>query len=148
MTGFRRDLTAVGSIMRAMPVAPRIDDRLQGVRDVWQSAAGADPARHAYPVRMTRDGTLVVHCSSSTWAAELTLLGGHLQARLDDLLGEHAPTGLRFQVGELPELPQAPAVAPRRTPNPRAAELAAGISDPELRAALERAIAARSAPSL
>ncbi len=144
MTGFRHDLTAVGSILRGMPVAPRIDDRLAATRDVWRAAAGAAPSKHAYPMRIGRDGTLVVHCSSSTWAAELTLLASHLQARLDELLGEAAPTALRFRVGELPEAPADAVAAGPRSVNPRAAELAREVADPALRAAIERAIAVRS----
>src|SRR6476646_471548 len=61
-------------------------------------------------------------------------------------LGERAPKALRFAVGHLPE-PSPPTSGDARTPVPeptpealqRAAELAAGIEDEELRKRVERA---------
>ena len=67
--------------------------------DAWPTAVGDDVARNAWPARVTRDGTLIVHTSSSAWAFEL----GHLEARLRKVLGPAAPPKLRFVVGPLPE---------------------------------------------
>ncbi len=90
-----------------------------------------------------RDGTLVVTTSSSVWAFELTKLEATVRERLAEALGESAPSRLKFVVGRLPERGTAePATAAAR-PRPevrdderrRAAKLAAGIEDEELRAA-------------
>ncbi len=143
MSEYRRDLRPVGTIMERVARAPRTDDRLLAIREVWAKAAGPEVTRNAYPVRLTRAGGLVVHCTGASWASELTLLRSHLQARLDELLGDVSPGELRFEVGELP-LSEEPAAPPSpRAQNPRAAELAAGISDPDLRRTIERAIAVR-----
>lgn len=148
MSGYKRDLRQVGTIMDRVARAPRTDDRLLAIRDVWADAVGKDVARNAFPVRINRAGSLTVHCSGATWAAELTLLRSHLQARLDERLGEGSPEELRFEVGELPAPVAEPEPPSPRTPNPRAAELASGIADPDLRRTVERAIAVRfGAPS-
>ena len=143
MNDFRRDLRPVGTIMRRLPRAPRTDDRLLALREIWAEAAGPDISRNAFPVRLTRADAVVVHCSGSAWASELTLLRGHLQAKLEALMGDAAPAELRFDVGELPLPDAAPAAPSQRRLNPQAAALAAGVADPDLRAAIERAIAVR-----
>jgi predicted nucleic acid-binding Zn ribbon protein len=134
--------------MTRLPRAPRSDDTLVAVRDAWAEAVGPEVARNAYPVRLTRAGVVVVHCSGASWASELTLLCGHLRAQLEARIGSGTPTEFRFEVGELPQLEQEATAPSVRTPNPRAAELASGVADPELRVTIERAISVRSsAPS-
>jgi hypothetical protein len=149
MSDFARDLRPVGTIMGGIARAPRTDDRLLALREIWAEAVGVEVARNAFPVRLTRADVVVVHCSGSAWASELTLLRAHLQTRLETSMGSAAPTELRFEVGELPRPdPERSPRPPRLAANPRAAELAADVSDPQLRAAIERAIAARfGAPS-
>jgi hypothetical protein len=149
MNDFARDLRPVGTIMGGIARAPRTDDRLLALREIWAEAVGTEVARNAFPVRLTRADVVVVHCSGSAWASELTLLRAHLHARLEQSMGPAAPAELRFEVGELPLPDPAPDRAtPRLVANPRAAELAAEVSDPDLRATIERAIAARfGAPS-
>ena len=65
----------------------------------WPAAVGTEIAKNAWPARLMRDGTLIVHASSATWAFEL----GHLEARIRSALGDAAPRKLRFVVGPLPE---------------------------------------------
>jgi hypothetical protein len=144
MNDFARDLRPVGTIMGTLTRAPRTDDRLLALREIWAEAVGPEVARNAFPVRLTRSDVVVVHCSGSAWASELTLLRAHLHARLEQSMGPAAPAELRFEVGELP-LPDPVRAEGVRQPaiNPRAAELAADVSDPDLRATIERAIAAR-----
>ena len=72
---------------------------LTAIVDAWPGAVGVEIARNAWPARLMRDGTLVVHTSSATWAFEL----GHLEARIRDSLGKAAPSKLRFVVGPLAE---------------------------------------------
>ena len=143
MNDFQRDLQRVGTIMSGLDRAPRTDDRLLALREIWADAAGPEISRNAFPVRITRADVVVVHCSGSVWAAELTLLKAHLQERLGAVMGEAAPAELRFEVGELPLPDPEPDSPSPRAINPRAAELAGGVSDPDLRAAIERAISVR-----
>jgi hypothetical protein len=113
--------------------------------EVWAAAVGEQIARNAWPARVTRDGTLHVHTSSSAWAFVLQQLEDDIRARL----GELAPTKLRFAPGPLPEAPPptadeaaAHAPAPTAEDTRRAAELAAPIDDENLRNLVARAAAA------
>jgi len=92
----------------------------------------------------------VVNCADAGWVSELTLLARQVQTALGEALGEPSPP-LRFVVGNVdaPEVGDLPAAAPQPSPlepsaddRRQAHELAAGIADPALRAAAERAIAA------
>jgi len=117
--------------------------------EVWPAAVGATIARHAWPARIGRDGTLYVHTSSSAWAFELGQLAADVLRKLGDA-GANVPPKLRFVVGKLPEPEpeERPASAPAPGPADvaRAAELAAAIEDEELREVVARA-AARSLAS-
>ena len=113
--------------------------------EAWEGAVGEQIARNAWPARVTRDGTLHVHTSSSAWAFELQQLEGEIRAKL----GELAPAKLRFAPGPLPEAPpptagEVAANAPAPTPADirRAGELAAPIDDENLRNLVARAAAA------
>jgi hypothetical protein len=67
----------------------------------WPAAVGELVAREAWPVRLQRDGVLLVHCRSSVWASELR----HLEPRLRQALEEQGVTPapvLRFAVGVVP----------------------------------------------
>jgi hypothetical protein len=116
--------------------------------EAWPDAVGEMVAANAWPARTARDGTLHVNTSSSAWAFELAQLAPTIADRLREQLGESAPKALRFTVGHLPE-PAANEAADRRSevPEPseealqRAAELAAGIDDEELRKRVARAAA-------
>lgn len=119
---------------------------LAAVTRAWLAVVGETVARNAWPARLGRDGTLHVNASSSTWACELERLAPEIESSLRISLGERAPARLRFSVGPVPEPgaggAAAPAPAPPR-PTPEAAgdaaEAAAAIEDPELRALVERA---------
>jgi hypothetical protein len=115
------------------------------IAERWPGAVGEAIARNAWPARIQRDGTLLVHTSSSTWAFELT----HLEGSVREGLGELAPPCLRFVPGPLPEPDQAlpaetTATAPRvgASEERRAASLAAAIADESLRKLVARAAAA------
>jgi hypothetical protein len=115
---------------------------------VWPQAVGEAVSRQAWPLRMGRDGTLHVATASSTWAFELDRLSPEIHERLSALAGASAPAKLRFRVGPVPE-PAAPREASGEPPSDplettpetasEAAELAAGIEDPELRQIVARA---------
>jgi predicted nucleic acid-binding Zn ribbon protein len=115
----------------------------------WPVAVGQAIADNAWPARVARDGTLNVATSSSAWAFELTQLEEMVRARLAEHMGESAPPRLRFAAGRLPERgAESVPIASRetRTAGPdeeaKAAEIAAPIEDPELRALVARAAAA------
>ena len=116
---------------------------------VWPAAVGPGVAANAWPARIGRDGTLYVTAGSSTWAFELTQLAETIQTRLGELLGDAAPSGLRFAAGPLPErgaesveVPERPVPTPSQQACAAAEQIAAGIADEGLRDAVARAAAA------
>jgi hypothetical protein len=111
----------------------------------WPHAVGDAIARNAWPARVQRDGTLVVHASSSAWAFELSQLEPTIRAHLAEL----APPRIRFVPGPLPEADAPPpAQATHELPPPSLEEvrqghlLAADIEDEDLRELAARAAAA------
>jgi hypothetical protein len=119
---------------------------LDDIVTAWPECVGAGIAANAWPARLARDGSLHVATSSSAWAFELTHLAASILERLQQHLGEAAPTGLRFAPGPLPEAGPEPEEASKRTvPKVREAErtegarIAAAIEDPDLRKSVARA---------
>jgi hypothetical protein len=121
---------------------------LAAVTSAWPDAVGDAVARHAWPLRISRDGTLHVAVESATWAQELSLLEGNVLEALRGQLGETAPAKLRFAVGPIPEqpavlepVPSVPAEPPKVPPEveSEATSAAAAIDDPELRELVARA---------
>jgi hypothetical protein len=115
----------------------------------WPDAVGESIARNAWPARVSRDATLHVATSSSTWAFELGLLEGDIRSRLKDALGRDAPARLRFAPGRLPEPPREPPDRrPSASPKPsseqrrEAERLAAPVEDESLRKVVAKAAAA------
>jgi hypothetical protein len=111
----------------------------------WPEAVGEAIARNAWPARVQRDGTLVVHASSSAWAFELA----QLEPTIRDRLAELAPPRIRFVPGPLPEADVAPpAQATQTLPPPSLEEVRQGhlvaseIDDEDLRELAARAAAA------
>jgi predicted nucleic acid-binding Zn ribbon protein len=106
----------------------------------WPEAVGAEIARHAWPARFTRDGTLLVNTRDAVWGFELTQRAAETSSRL--------PTKpkLKFAPGPLPEAtPVAADASVARPPEAtleqarEAAEWASGIEDAELRELVARA---------
>ena len=113
---------------------------------VWSEAVGDTVARNAWPARLSRDGVLHVNAGSSAWAFELQQLETEIAGRLREVLGEAAPSRLRFVPGHLPE----PSTEPeeRRAPPLTEATLeqareardwAAKIESEDLRKSVEKA---------
>lgn len=114
----------------------------------WPSAVGDEVARNAWPARLSRDGTLVVHTGSSAWAFELTQLEQVVRDRLAAALPGSAIGRLRFAPGSLPEPPSPAAESHRAAPaqpspeaRSEAERVTALIDDDELREAVARAAA-------
>jgi hypothetical protein len=144
--------------MRFDPLRP-IEDEIRrelsrfgpaaGLGDIvaaWPECVGAGIAANAWPARLARDGSLHVTTSSSGWAFELTHLATSILERLQERLGESAPTGLRFAPGLLPEVGREPEEASKRTvpkvseaDRAEGARIAAAIANPDLREAVARA---------
>ena len=132
----------VGDELARVGGAPSGDAATLSAR--WASAVGDAIARNAWPARMTRDGTLVVHASSSTWVQELT----QLEASVRERLGDAAPPRIRFVVGPVPASGAEPEPDVQRSthsPTDReqalGAEIAGEIEDPGLRDVIARACA-------
>ena len=115
----------------------------------WPEAVGETMARNAWPARFQRDGTLLVHASSSTWAFELDRMAADVLERLRGEIGDAAPPALKFVPGAIPDAAAEPAEKRAPTPPPvgsadreEGAEIAAGIEDADLREIVARAAAA------
>ena len=126
-------------------LGPRVGSgSLADLVTLWPSAVGPVIAANAWPARQGRDGTVIVHVSSSTWAQELT----QLEATIRERLGELAPERLRFTVGQVPERGResAPTLersshGPTELERGKAREIALAIENPALREAAARAAA-------
>jgi hypothetical protein len=108
---------------------------------VWEATVGSDVARNAWPARIKRDGTLVVHARTSVWAFELTQMAEDIRMRL-----EPQPSAIRFVVGRVPEPAGRPpdevstaVLHPDSEGLKMARTLAADVASPEVREALQRA---------
>jgi hypothetical protein len=104
--------------------------------DRWPEAVGPAIARHAWPARIARDGTVHVNTADSVWAFEL----GHRAREIAERLGVEK---LRFAPGPLPEpsLQPSPAVhEPTAEDRELAAALASSIEEETLRETVQKAI--------
>jgi predicted nucleic acid-binding Zn ribbon protein len=72
-------------------VAMRIQER-------WPALVGEAAAAHSTPEGM-RGTTLEVRVDASVWGQQLQLRSAEIVAALRELLGEAAPTELRFRLG-------------------------------------------------
>ena len=128
-------------------IAPAEGDLVAIVR-AWPAAVGETLARNAWPARLQRDGTLLVHTVSATWAFELGRMAADVLERLRAEAGGASPPALRFVPGPVPEAPAeaAPAEAEGPVVGPEdaaeAARIAAPVANEELRRLVARAAAA------
>ncbi|HSG12321.1 MAG TPA: DUF721 domain-containing protein [Gaiellaceae bacterium] len=120
---------------------------LTAITAVWPEVLGEHAAKHAWPLRIGRDGTLHVATTSATWAFELDRLAPEIVEKLAARLRDDSPTKLRFAVGPVPEPgvavePEAAGGALRESPAelpPEAVEAVSEVDDPELRDLIQRA---------
>jgi hypothetical protein len=123
----------------------------EGIADLveaWPEAVGETIARHAWPARIARDGTLHVNTTDSIWAFELT-------SRAAEIAERAGVERIRFAPGRLPDLAESgPEGAESMPPKPseslrqEGALLAAGIEDENLRKIVARAAAASLAKGI
>jgi len=130
----------IGEQIRAELSRVGADSSPGDVVTAWPAAVGEEIARNAWPSRTQPDGTLVVHVRDSVWGFELTQRAGEISSRLP------GRPRLRFTPGPLPDTAPQPAATPPLEASPEqareAAELAAGIDDPNLRESVAKAIKA------
>lgn len=104
----------------------------------WPAAVGEEIARNAWPARTQPDGTLVVHVRDAIWGFELTQRAAEISQRLP------GRPRLKFTPGPLPETTSEPSSHPPVEVSPEqareAAEITAGIEDPQLRESVAKAI--------
>jgi hypothetical protein len=118
---------------------------LADVVAAWPAAVGEAIARNAWPARLTRDGTLVVHTSDSIWAFELAQRAAEIRERLAALV----PATIKFMPGALPAMGAEASDEGSRTV-PAATEeevrmglsLAASLENDDLRDLVARAVSA------
>ncbi|MGH3007937.1 MAG: DciA family protein [Gaiellaceae bacterium] len=108
--------------------------------DAWAAAVGPEISRNAWPARTQADGTLVVHVRDAIWGFELSQRAPEIASRLP------GKPRLRFVPGPLPdEAPQETTPARREATEEQsreADEMAAEITDPDLRKSVSKAIKA------
>jgi hypothetical protein len=121
---------------------------LSALTAAWPEVVGDAIARHAWPLRIARDGTLHVATASATWANELAFLAEEIAGRLRERLGSETPARLKCAAGPIPEsalpneTPAEPTPDAREMPAEVVSEAntaASSIDDPELRELVARA---------
>ena len=130
----------VADLLGAMLPPSSGAESLLPILRVWPDAVGAPVAREAWPARMSQDGTLIVHVTSSLWASELQMLERVMREKLATALAAPAPP-LKFRLGPVPQSPAEVVVPPPPRATVEAAErLAAQVEDGPLRDAVEAAL--------
>jgi Dna[CI] antecedent, DciA len=105
----------------------------------WPAAVGAEIARNAWPARFQRDGTLVVHARDSIWAFELTQRAEEISKRLSVPSVKFVPGPVPEGVEEATPATATAVASPTEEQRRRAEELAAEISDQNLRKVVRKA---------
>ncbi len=68
------------------------------IQQHWTDFVGAEAAAHSSP-EMLRGETLDVRVDASVWGQQLSLRSPEIVRGLRELIGEEAPSELRFRVG-------------------------------------------------
>ncbi|UCH34336.1 MAG: DUF721 domain-containing protein [Armatimonadota bacterium] len=137
-------------VMRRHNLARRA--RQWGALSVWAEVVGKDIARNAWPIRV-RDGVLLVGVANHVWAQTLHLMRAAILEALNARLGEEVLREMHVRVtvrdkrtaaardaGDSTE--RRSALPPlTREEQERVREIAASVTDPELRAKVRRAAA-------
>lgn len=92
--------TVVGAVLGGV-----LDDLgLEGVRaacrvgECWEQAVGPVIAEHCRPIAV-RQGVLEAEVDSSVWCQQLQLQCPEILSALREVLGDEAPSDVRFRVG-------------------------------------------------
>ena len=97
---------AVGNLVQAVlgDLGLEAYARSYRIGELWDQAVGGQVASHCRPIAL-RGGRLEALVDSSVWCQQLQLQIPEILASLREVMGEEAPTELRFRVGPLPERP-------------------------------------------
>lgn len=79
---------------------PSSDTEMTQIWDLWDQSVGEGVAQNAKPGSF-RDGTLIVHVSSSVWLQQLRFLKQDLTANINLALGRPLVKELRFKIAAL-----------------------------------------------
>ncbi len=75
--------------------------RIASIASRWEEAVGSEIARHCQPSALRGD-VLEATVDSSVWSQQLQLRQPEILAALRRVMGDEAPTDLRFRVGYNP----------------------------------------------
>ncbi len=75
--------------------------RIASIASRWEEAVGSEIARHCQPSALRGD-LLEATVDSSVWSQQLQLRQPEILAALRRVMGDEAPTDLRFRVGYNP----------------------------------------------
>ena len=139
-------LTAIAADLHEIvrKTAPRSRGVPAEVFPAWDAVVGAAVARITRPDALQK-GVLTVVAKNSVWIQELIMLREQILAGLEDRLGEPLIRDVRFRVGRLhdrrpPGQGIGPPPGPARALSAGAREKLEDVRDPELRAAIARAL--------
>ncbi len=98
----RRDLSHIGPEIERF-LATRPGSPLDAILEVWPSVVSPPVAEMAEPVRFDEvTGVLVVRVASAAHASELRFAATATAQALQDVLGDRAPTSVRYVTGSVP----------------------------------------------
>ena len=91
---------AIGALLRGVlsDLGEGETARVLRIAERWEEAVGPEIAAHCRPTAL-RAGVLEARVDSSVWCQQLTMRRPEMVAALHRLLGDDAPTDVRFQVG-------------------------------------------------
>jgi hypothetical protein len=107
--------------------------------DAWPAAVGQEIAQNAWPARIQRDGTLIVHARDAIWAFELTQQATEIASRLPNEPPVKVVPGPLPELAAEPPREEAPPPAATAEQARRAADWAAAIEDEQLRELVAKA---------
>jgi predicted nucleic acid-binding Zn ribbon protein len=95
-------LVHISDILKAAleKIRPAMDTDMTRIWDVWDAAAGQPVAMNAKPATF-KDGTLIVHVSSSSWIHQLKFLEKQLIANINQHMDARVVHRIRFKIGNI-----------------------------------------------
>lgn len=98
----RPKLIHISDILKAAleKYRPAMDTDMTRIWDVWDAAVGHPVATNAKPYTF-KDGTLIVHVSSSSWIHQLKFLEKQLIANINRHMDARVVSQIRFKIGNI-----------------------------------------------
>ncbi len=119
-----------------------------GLEKAWSEVAGAEVARASRPIGLNDRGVLTIAVADAIWSQEITARGDELIAALAATPAGADIRRLRTRVADqvfsvgADQVSRPPVLPPSEAAREAARKATRDISDPEVRAAVERAAAA------